>query len=620
MNKIKFFCVLASVILLLSFVGCSHSNSESSSVNDTTQTKEENKEINEEIIEITGVIKGKVIYENAGTDADFSGINVYLEKLEEENRSATLSTSALSGRAATAIYYASTITDTDGSYKFEKLPDGNYTVYAVNKDEAAVRSATIVEGGTITVEDLKLVLKGSLSGTLKVTGGDAAGSLVGVAGTSYIAFVDADGKFTISGIPAGNYKLCVMTNGKYQAFDTTYTVSGKTTANAGIISVTIESDSTESSNSGLKYVTVKNVADGIQFSGSIQGDGTWYGESQHSVIIYIKDLDNEIQMIQNWTKINPWVTWQLTYPLVDKGKEYNFTVSVADGNYTIYLEHFTLTAQGGLGEYKIENTEKYKTILTQEKILKKAVKAEYTNNPNITILREGILYDVYSGTKLWEPENYSLQSQLCLVDTANGSYDILNEGWQDKKVKAALLSGNNLCVWSVTRIWLAGFTCDGNAYFEMNDFAKDSFTWGGEKSKRIIAYGIRIRDSETYQEVEAVSAEEIEELLKNYELLNMPGDKARSFSRKQEYYDDKEGLVSNTITTEYVYTQLQDNICSFIEEPKIVPVLKSKDGTTKFRFTRWNATFPINGYSDFGTYENKDAFIMVIYANFEKIQ
>ena len=55
MNKIKFFCVLASVILLLSFVGCSHSNSESSSVNDTTQTKEENKEINEEIIEITGL-------------------------------------------------------------------------------------------------------------------------------------------------------------------------------------------------------------------------------------------------------------------------------------------------------------------------------------------------------------------------------------------------------------------------------------------------------------------------------------------------------------------------------------------------------------------------------------
>ena len=39
------------------------------------------KEINEEIIEITGVIKGKVIYENAGTDADFSGINVNLEKL-----------------------------------------------------------------------------------------------------------------------------------------------------------------------------------------------------------------------------------------------------------------------------------------------------------------------------------------------------------------------------------------------------------------------------------------------------------------------------------------------------------------------------------------------------------
>ena len=391
---------------------------------------------------------------------------MYLEKLEEENRSATLSASALSGRAVTAAYYASTVTASDGSYKFDKLPDGNYTVYAVNKEEAAVRSATIVDGGTITVEDLKLVLKGSLSGTLKVTGGDAAGSLVGVAGTSYIAFVDADGKFTISGIPAGNYRLCVMTNGKYQAFDTTYKVDGKTTADAGIISVTIEAASVENASSGIQYVTVKNVADGIQFSGSIQGDGSWWGERQHSVTISIKDIDNEIRMIQNWTKVSPWGEWRLTYPLVDTGKEYHFTVAVADGNYTIYLENFTVTAQGGLGEYKIENIEQYKTILTQEKILKKAVKAEYTNNPNITILREELLYDVYSGTKLWEPGNCLLGSKTCLLDTTSGSYDIANEGWLDKKEKSALLSGNNLCVYTVTHIWLAGFTCNGNAYFQ----------------------------------------------------------------------------------------------------------------------------------------------------------
>ena len=155
----------------------------------------------------------------------------------------------------------------------------------------------------------------------------------------------------------------------------------------------------------------------------------------------------------------------------------------------------------------------------------------------------------------------------------------------------------------------------------MNDSAEDTFTWGGEKSKKVIAYGIRFIDSETDSEIEAFSTEEFEEILKNYELSNMPGDKARSFSFKEEYYDDKEEeLVSNTITTEYIYTQLQDNVCSVIDEPRIVPVLKSKDGTTKFRFTRWDATFPINGYNYFGTFENKDAFIMKINAVFEKIQ
>ena len=339
MKKFKFLSVLAITSLIFTFLACSSPNSTTKG-DDTNSAK--------------GVINGKVVYENAGTNTDLSGINVYLEKLEEENRSAAISASALSGRAATAAYYASTVTASDGSYKFSNLPNGNYTVYAVSKEEAAVRSAAIVDGGTITVEDLKLVLKGSLSGTLKVTGGDAAGSLVGVAGTSYIAFVGTDGKFTISGIPAGDYKLCVMTNGMYQAFDTTYKVDGKITADAGIIKVTIEATLTENASSGIQYVTVKNVADGIQFSGSIQGEGSWNYKSSHSVTICIKDINNGIAMEQNWTKYYPWETWRLTYPLVDKGKEYNFTVSVAESNYTIYSENFTVTAKAVLVNLKLK--------------------------------------------------------------------------------------------------------------------------------------------------------------------------------------------------------------------------------------------------------------------------
>ena len=572
MKKFKFLGVLAITALLFTLLGCP-SPSGASSGDDTSSAK--------------GVISGKVIYENAGTNADFSGINVYLEKLEEGNRSAAISASVLSGRAATAAYYASTVTASDGSYKFEKLPDGNYTVYAVNKEEAAVRSATIVEGGTITVEDLKLVLKGSLSGTLKVTGGSAAGSLVGVAGTSYIAFVDADGKFTISGIPAGSYKLCVMTNGKYEAFDTTYTVDGKTTKDAGIISVTIEAGSAGASSGGIKYVTMKNVKDGVQFSGSILSEGTW--NNAHSASIYIKDKNKNISMRQDWTKIGPWSSWQLTYPLVDKGKEYTFAVYALDGDYMIYYDEFTVTAEGGLGEFKIENAEEYETILTDDKILKKAVQAKYTNNPNINIQQEEVFYQLYSGTHIYNPENFYLTDKTIILNTSDTSWDFLKDDWREPAYTKAILSGNNLCIWSGTFLKIAGFTYNGNTHFEMNDFATKEIPWGGEKSKRIIVYGVQFNDSEW---TEAISSEEFEELLKTYELSNMPGDKARSFSVTEEEYNDNNELVTKTVTTEYAYTLLQDTVCSLIEEPRIVPTLKTKDGTTKFRFTGWNQTFP----------------------------
>ena len=70
--------MLAIVTLLFTFVSCPGPNSESSG--DDSKAKK-------------GVISGRVIYENVGTNADLSGINVFLEKLEEGNRSAAISAS-----------------------------------------------------------------------------------------------------------------------------------------------------------------------------------------------------------------------------------------------------------------------------------------------------------------------------------------------------------------------------------------------------------------------------------------------------------------------------------------------------------------------------------------------
>jgi len=319
MKKLKLLMGLAGVLAFLVLVaGCKNSlediekNGTSDSGNGGAVTSQ------------TGSIKGKAVYQEGVTD--FSGIDVYLEKLDSKGRSASVTETAEKGRAAN-IFFASTVTAKDGSYSFSNLADGEYTVYASNGDEAAYVSATVAEGRAVTVEDLQLVLKGSISGTLKVTGGKAEGSIVGIAGTSYIAFVGSDGKFTISGVPAGKHKLCIMTNGKYEALATEYNVVGKTVANAGTISVTVEETAAES---GISYVTAKATDRGIEFRGdilnNIHSDNTtniesFYSTTAASANVSIKDNGNGVEMIQKFIKpYNYSGGWSLTYPLVKKRK------------------------------------------------------------------------------------------------------------------------------------------------------------------------------------------------------------------------------------------------------------------------------------------------------------
>ena len=371
----------------------------------------------------TGSISGKAIYQEGVSD--FSGITIVLEKLAAENRSAAVSQSFFSGRAASSVF-RNAVTKADGSYEFKSLPDGNYTVYAANNDEAAYRSVTITEGAAVTVEDLKLVLKGSLSGTLQVTGGSAAGSIVGVAGTSYIAFVDENGKFTISGIPAGKHKLCVMTNGKYQAFPTEYTVDGKTTTKAGVLSVTIENESTDNA---LTYVTATATERGISFTGKLPSNiktdnpNSSSSYTNANCSITIREMENGVEMHKDWTiKSDGWGDWNMIYPLVNTDKEYNFSISVGWHSYTFYTQNITITATGGLGEFRIENTDDYDVELTSDRVVQKTGKPIFTENDNVKLKRVGTSYWFYKYKSKPSISNFWNGTWMCEA-TVFGDYD-----------------------------------------------------------------------------------------------------------------------------------------------------------------------------------------------------
>ena len=647
MKKLKLLIGLTGVLALLALAtGCKNSPED---IEKNGTSEPENGEV---VTSQTGSIKGKVVYQDGVTD--FSGIDVYLEKLDSKGRSASVTEAEEKGRAAN-IFFASTVTAKDGSYSFSELADGEYTVYASNGDEASYVSATVAEGRAVTVEDLKLVLKGSISGTLKVTGGKAEGSIVGIAGTSYIAFVGSDGKFTISGVPAGKHKLCVMTNGKYEALATEYNVDGKTIADAGTISVKVEESTAESE---ISYVTAKATDRGIEFSGDILNNihpdnaintSSFYATTAASANVSIKDNGSGVEMIQKFIKpYNYSVGWTLTYPLVKKGKEYSFTVKVSYGGYVMYKESFTVTAQGGIGEYKIENADKYGVELTDDRIIQRTGKAVYTDNPNVKVQREGLIYELYrdDGNWYWVTSSADFPRWL---DTTDGKMDLKNisseyQPWQsyEGNIEAAL-SGYDYIVNAYTTLLITGWTYNDSVVFRMNDYAEARGSWGGEKVKKLVTYGIGIvarydKDGFVMPSEEGSSSgacrskEAINKFLEDNKLSlsDMPGKEIEIIfgDRLYERYGESNSyLYANAI-------EMAENVY----EPEQIPVLKFNNDDSKYnlifrgwRIASWTSegngtsdcSFPYKGYwrSGNATYiiDGKTAYSVPLYAVFELI-
>ena len=160
-----------------------------------------------------GSIQGKVLYSNG---SDHSGITVTLDRTDGLR--------VIGGEDGSRAIVSMVSTARDGSFSFQNLEPGTYTVYASSNDsvEKAVSTNVVVEGSkAVTTDDLHLTVTGSISGYVLKDGQTTGnmGFVVFLAGTSYVAVTDDTGYYCISGVPAGKgYKLAVS-KGSYTCSD-----------------------------------------------------------------------------------------------------------------------------------------------------------------------------------------------------------------------------------------------------------------------------------------------------------------------------------------------------------------------------------------------------------------
>ena len=160
-----------------------------------------------------GSIQGKVLYSNG---SDHSGITVTLDRTDGLR--------VIGGEDGSKSIVSMVSTARDGSFSFQNLEPGTYTVYASSNDsvEKAVSTNVVVEGSkAVTTDDLRLTVTGSISGYVLMDGQTTGnmGFVVFLAGTSYVAVTDDTGYYCISGVPAGKgYKLAVS-KGSYTCSD-----------------------------------------------------------------------------------------------------------------------------------------------------------------------------------------------------------------------------------------------------------------------------------------------------------------------------------------------------------------------------------------------------------------
>ncbi|TRV80795.1 S8 family serine peptidase [Streptomyces sp. 130] len=110
---------------------------------------------------------------------------------------------------------ASVRTADDGTYALDKVTAGDYTVsvsrYGYLTDRAAV--TVVANTGVTRNADLKTAPTGTVTGTVRVKGGPAAGAKLEVSGTPVSLTTAADGRYALE-LPLGDYQLAITPGDK----------------------------------------------------------------------------------------------------------------------------------------------------------------------------------------------------------------------------------------------------------------------------------------------------------------------------------------------------------------------------------------------------------------------
>lgn len=193
----------------------------------------------------------------------------------------------------------------------------------------------------------------------------------------------------------------------------------------------------------------------------------------------------------NYTKPEGYDEWSYTYPLVKKDTEYNFNVKLVNNGLILEEQDFSITAIGGLGEYKVEN-EDYEVTLSDDYVLSRT-EQKFTDNKNILIWDYGTSYEIVSNTK--NASNMWADNFLWVYSCkAWNSDSVNNQNFDLKKVDVSywrtfsdiqsMLQGRALGVQTKTIVKIAGYTYNDTATFSLNDIKTNVLPWKTENDKK----------------------------------------------------------------------------------------------------------------------------------------
>lgn len=274
------------------------------------------------------------------------------------------------------------------------------------------------------------------------------------------------------------------------------------------------SNNDESSQSKFTYTPTK---DGIKFGGSLLSN---IQDQTAKCTISIRDVGNGVTMNREYSlaNSNAYESWEMVYPLVEKDKEYTFEVSTKCGATTISSEKVTVTAIGGLGEYKIENINEYEVTLSDDKKTLTRTPQEFTDNLNVQnlVIDYGTKYAVYStnysATTIWD--GIWRHDSIHWVSTTGQECDLTNlETWLSYENLESSLKGRRLGTRTETHMTLAGYTYNGTTDFVLNDYKETFFNWDDEAQYKYFVLYKDPKTGEYYEDVPGTSLYYIKEEL-----------------------------------------------------------------------------------------------------------